>query len=152
MSSAYQIDQLREMIGREVGSSGWLTVDQAMIDSFASVTGDHQWIHIDPARAKTESRFGRTIAHGFLTLSMLSRLSREAFEIRGDFRMRINYGLNRLRFPAPVPVDARIRARFVLQALEDIEGGHQLTWLVTIDVEGQSKPALIGEWLIRLYR
>jgi len=146
------IEQLRALVGQEIGASGWFTIDQPTIDAFAEVTGDHQWIHSDPARAKTESRFGRTIAHGFLTLSLISRLSREAFEIRGAFGMRINYGLNRVRFPAPVPVDSCIRARFTLQSLEDIEGGHQITWLVTVDVEGQEKPALVAEWLVRLYR
>ena len=151
MRLIHDIDQLRALVGQEIGSSGWLTIDQPTIDAFAEVTGDHQWIHSDPARAKTESRFGRTIAHGFLTLSLVSRLSREAFEIRGDFGMRINYGLNRVRFPAPVPVDSRIRARFALQSLEDVEGGYQAVWLVTVDVEGQEKPALVAEWLVRLY-
>src|SRR5579872_5469748 len=133
------IDHLRALAGQEVGTSGWLTVDQPMIDAFAKTTGDTQWIHTDPERARTESRYGRTIAHGFLTLSLLSRLSREAVEVEGEFGMRINYGLNRMRFPAPVPVGSRIRARFKVQAVDDIEGGHQIVWLVTVEVEGSEK-------------
>jgi len=146
------VDQLRALVGQEVGTSGWLTVDQPMIDAFAKTTGDTQWIHTDPERARAESRYGRTIAHGFLTLSLLSRLSREAVEVEGEFGMRINYGLNRMRFPAPVPVGSRIRARFKVQAVDDIEGGHQIVWLVTVEVEGTEKPALVAEWLVRLYR
>jgi acyl dehydratase len=146
------IEQLRKRFGQEIGASGWETIDQRTIDAFADVTGDRQWIHVKPERARTESRYGRTIAHGFLTLALLSRLSHDAIEIRGDFPTRINYGLNRLRFPAPVAVDARIRARFTLQSLEDIEGGHQIVWLVTVDVEGSGKPALVAEWIVRLYR
>ena len=146
------IAQLRSLIGQEAGSSGWLTVDQTMIDAFANITGDQQWIHTDPERARTESRYGRTIAHGFLTLSLLSRLSREAVEVEGEFGMRINYGLNRVRFPAPVPVGSRIRARLKVRTVEDFEGGHQIVWLATVDVEGSEKPALVAEWIIRLYR
>jgi len=146
------LEQLRTLAGQEVGATGWLVVDQRMIDAFAEATGDRQWIHVDRERAKTESKYGRTIAHGFLTLSLLSRLSNEAVEVRGDFGMRINYGLNRVRFPAPVPEGSRIRARLALQELRDVEGGHQITWLVTVDVEGSDKPALVAEWLIRLYR
>jgi len=123
-----------------------------MINAFAEATGDRQWIHVDTQRAKAVSKYGRTIAHGFLTLSLLSRLSNEAVEVRGDFGMRINYGLNRVRFPAPVPEGSRIRARLGLQELRDVEGGHQITWLVTVDVEGSDKPAVVAEWLIRLYR
>src|SRR5579863_264268 len=146
------IQQLKTLAGREVGASDWLTVDQRMIDGFAEVSADRQWIHVDPARAAAESRYGRTVAHGFLTLSLLSRLSREAVEIQGDFGMRINYGLNRVRFPAPVPVDSRIRARFILQSVQDVDDGYQVVWLVTVDVAGQEKTALAAEWLVRLYR
>ena len=146
------IEQLQKRVGQEIGVSGWETIDQRTIDAFADVTGDRQWIHVKPERAQAESRYGRTIAHGFLTLALLSRLSQDAVEIRGDFPTRINYGLNRLRFPAPVPVDARIRARFRLPSLEDIEGGHQIVGLVMVDVEGSDKPALVAEWIVRLYR
>ena len=103
-------------------------------------------------RAKTESPFGGTIAHGFLTLSLLSCLSSACFEIRGDFRMRINYGLNRVRFPAPVLARARIRPRFTLQSLEEFDEGYQAVWAVNIEVEGGRKPALYAEWVVRLYR
>lgn len=146
------LEELRTLTGQEVGATGWLVVDQRMIDAFAEATGDRQWIHVDRERAKTESKYGRTIAHGFLTLSLLSRLSNEAVEVRGDFAMRINYGLNRVRFPAPVPEGSRIRTRLALQELREVEGGHQITWLITVDVEGSDKPALVAEWLIRLYR
>jgi len=146
------LEELRTLTGKEVGATSWLVVDQRMIDAFAEATGDRQWIHVDTQRAKAESKYGRTIAHGFLTLSLLSRLSNEAVEVRGGFGMRINYGLNRVRFPAPVPEGSRIRARLALQELREVEGGHQITWLVTVDVEGSDKPALVAEWLIRLYR
>lgn len=152
MARTYTLEQLRVLAGQEAGVSEWLTVDQSMIDGFAEVTGDRQWIHVDSQRAKTESRFGRTIAHGFLTLSLLSRLSHDTVHISGDFAMRINYGLNRLRFPAPVPEGSRIRARFTVGPVEDVEGGHQVVWLVTVDVEGSQKPALAAEWIVRLYR
>ena len=146
------MDALRPLVGQEIGVSDWITVDQAMIDAFADATGDRQWIHIDPARAKTESPYGRTIAHGFLTLALLSRLTGHAIEVRGDVKMRINYGLNRLRFPAPVLVDSRVRARVTLGAVEDITGGKQFVWQVTVDVEGSPKPAVAAEWLVRYYR
>ncbi len=151
MPSTLTIDQLKSLAGREIGASDWLTIDQATIDAFAEVTGDRQWIHTDPRRAQAESRYGRTIAHGFLTLSLLSRLSHEAFEVAGEFRMRINYGLNRVRFPAPVLEGSRIRATFSVQSVEDIPDGHQVVWLVTVDVEGSEKPALVAEWIVRYY-
>ena len=146
------LEELRSLAGQEVGATGWLVVDQHMIHAFAEATGDRQWIHVDPERAGTESKYGRTIAHGFLTLSLLSRLSSEAVEVQGKFGMRVNYGLNRVRFPAPVPEGSRIRARIALQELHEVEGGHHITWLVTVDVEGSDKPALVAEWLTRLYR
>jgi acyl dehydratase len=152
MPTTLNLDQLRSLVGREAGTSDWLTIDQRVIDAFAHVSGDHQWIHTEPQRAKTESRFGRTIAHGFLTLSLLSRLSHETIEVSGDFGMRINYGINKLRFPAPVPAGSRIRARFTVQSVEDVDGGHQVVWLVAVEVEGSTKPALVAEWVIRYYR
>jgi acyl dehydratase len=152
MTKTYNIEQLRALAGQEAGVSDWLAINQSVIDGFAEVTGDRQWIHVEPLRARTESRFGRTIAHGFLTLSLLSRLSHDALQISGAFGMRINYGLNRVRFPAPVPEGSRIRARFTVGSVEDIEGGHQVVWLVTVEVEGSQKPALAAEWILRLYR
>jgi len=141
------IEELKSLAGQEVGVSEWLTVTQEMIDRFADVTGDHQWIHVDPERAKRESPFGATIAHGFLTVSLLPQLSQQALVVRGDFKMRINYGFNRLRFVSPVRSGSRIRARFTAQKDAD----NEVTWQVTVDVEGQEKPAVVAEWLGRFY-
>jgi acyl dehydratase len=152
MRTIETVEELRSLVGHEVAVGEWFTVAQARIDAFADATGDHQWIHQDVERARTESPFGRTIAHGFLTLSLLSSLSHDCFDIRGDFKMRINYGLNRVRFPAPVLEGARIRPRFTLQSLEEIDEGYQLIWAVTVEVEGGRKPALYAEWVVRLYR
>jgi acyl dehydratase len=145
------IDALGEWVGREVATSDWLEITQERIDKFADAGGDHQWIHVDPARAARESPFGGTIAHGFLTLAVLSPLLADALEITGK-RMGINYGLNRLRFPSPVPAGTRVRARFVLGALEPLDGGVQTTWNVTVEREGEAKPALVAEWVTRHYR
>jgi acyl dehydratase len=141
------LDELRALTGQEVGASDWLTVTQEMINRFADVTDDHQWIHVDVERAKRESQFGTTIAHGFLTVSLLPRLTREAVEVRGNFKMRVNYGFNRLRFVSPVPAGARIRARLTPQKVAE----NEVTWLVTVDVEGSEKPAVVAEWLGRFY-
>jgi len=145
------VGDLVKHVGEEIGASSWTLLDQARINEFAHCTGDHQWIHVDAERAARESPFGGTIAHGFLTLSMLSRLSHDCFEIRGDFKMRINYGLNRVRFPAPVPAGSRIRPRFTLQSLDEFDEGYQAVWVVSIEVEGGRKPALYAEWVVRLY-
>ena len=141
------LEGARQLIGQEAGVSDWLTVTQEMIDSFAQLTDDHQWIHIDSARAKAESPYKTTIAHGFLTLSLLSRLSRDAIQVRGDSKMRINYGFNRVRFVSPVLSGSRIRGRFTPQKVTD----NEITWQVTVDVEGSDKPALVAEWLGRFY-
>ncbi len=146
------LEELQSLIGKEVAVGDWFPIDQARINKFADAIEDHQWIHVDVARAQTDSPYGATIAHGFLTLSLLSHLSNQCLEIRGDFRMRINYGLNRVRFLSPVPAGGRVRARFALQSLEMVEGGYQVTWQVTLELEGGRKPALYAEWLIRLYR
>jgi acyl dehydratase len=146
------VDELRKLIGQEVGTSDWITVSQAMIDSFSDVTRDKQWIHIDAPRAATESPFGTTIAHGFLTLSLLSHLHSQAVRVVGGQKMAINYGLNRVRFPNPVREGSRIRARSAVQAVDDFPGGVQITWLVTVDLENAEKPALVAEWLGRLYQ
>jgi acyl dehydratase len=151
MSLSLTIDELRSRTGKELVSSDWIVIDQQLINAFARVTSDQQWIHVDDQRARTESPYGRTVAHGFLTLALMSHLSHEALEIRGDFHRRINYGLNRVRFPAPVPEGSRIRARFRLQSLEEVKGGYQIVWLATVDVEGSEKPALVAEWVVRLY-
>ncbi len=146
------IEELRSLVGQEVAQSDWLEVTQPLIDAFARTTGDRQWIHTDPERAKTESPFGRTIAHGFLTLSLLSRLASQALKVQGDFKMAINYGLNRVRFPAPVPVGSRIRGRFTLQSAEELAGCVHVVWAATVEVEGVAKPSVVAEWVIRYYR
>jgi len=145
------IEELKSLIGQEVAASDWFEVTQSRINAFADATEDHQWIHIDVDRAKTDSPFHSTIAHGFLTLSMLPHLAAQAFKVEGDFKMGINYGLNRLRFVSPVPAGSRVRARFTLQQVEDVAGGVQLTWSVTCEIEGGAKPALVAEWLVRYY-
>ena len=141
---------LKEFVGREVGVSGWVEVSQGRIDGFAEATGDRQWIHTDPERAARESPFGTTIAHGFLTLSLLSELGQTAVAVSG-VRMGINYGLNRVRFVSPVPAGSRVRGRFTLAALEEIEGGVQVMWKVTVEREGGDKPCCAAEWLVRYY-
>ena len=145
------IEQLKSLVGQEVSASDWFEVTQARINAFADATDDHQWIHVDVERAKTDSPFHSTIAHGFLTLSMLPHLAAQAFKVQGDFKMGINYGLNRLRFVSPVTAGSRVRARFTLQSVEDVAGGVQLNWSVTCDTEGGQKPALVAEWLVRYY-
>jgi acyl dehydratase len=137
-------------IGEEIAVSDWLEVTQARINQFADATGDHQWIHVDPARAANESPFKSTIAHGFLTLSLLSTLIRESIQVTG-LRMAINYGLNRVRFVSPVPAGSRIRARITLQAVAPVTDGFQVTWQVTIEREGGDKPACAADWIVRYY-
>ena len=144
------VGKLGEFVGREVALSEWLEVSQARIDGFAEATEDRQWIHTDPERAARESPFGQTIAHGFLTLSLLSELMRLAVSVKG-VRMGLNYGLNRVRFVSPVPAGSRIRARLTLAALEEIKGGAQATWGVTVEREGGNKPCCVAEWLVRYY-
>ncbi len=145
------VAELQSLIGQEVGVSDWFTVTQERIDAFAAVTEDHQWIHCDRDRAKAESPYGTTIAHGYLTLSLLSHLSSQAVQVKGQFTRVINYGLNRVRFPSAVPAGSRIRARCTLQATEKVPGGLQIIWLVTMECEGQSKPAMVAESLSRCY-
>ena len=141
---------LTDRLGQEIAVSDWLDVSQSRIDQFAEATIDSQWIHVDPARAAVESPFKATIAHGFLTLSLLSPLIRESMRMRG-LRMAINYGLNRVRFISPVPAGSRIRARITVQAVEEVTGGFQVTWQVTIEREQGGKPACTADWLVRYY-
>jgi acyl dehydratase len=145
------LEDLRGSVGKELGISQWHDVTQAQIDRFADVTGDRQWIHLDRERAARESPYGTTIAHGFLTVSLLSMLMNEAVEMTGDVKLRVNYGFNRLRFPGAVPSGSRIRGRFTLQSVKDVEGGVEIAWLSTVEVEGRDKPALVAEWLGRTY-
>jgi acyl dehydratase len=144
------IAELANYTGKEVGVSDWLEVSQERIDQFADASEDRQWIHIDRDRAARESPFKTTIAHGFLTLSLLSVLARHAISV-GGVRMGINYGLNRVRFISPVPAGARIRGRFTLATLEEIKDGVQSTWNVTVEREGSNKPCCVAEWLVRYY-
>jgi acyl dehydratase len=144
------ITALREHVGREVGVSGWFEVAQDRIDAFAEATQDRQWIHVDPERAARESPFEGTIAHGFLTLSLLSALAKDALSV-GGVRMGVNYGLNRVRFVSPVPAGGRIRGRFTLAEVGDVQSGVQAIWSVTVEREGSEKPCCVAEWLVRYY-
>ena len=141
---------LGALVGREVGTSDWLAVTQDRINAFAEATGDRQWIHVDTERAAAETPFGTTIAHGFLTLSLLSSLIRDAVTVGGP-RMTLNYGLNRVRFVSPVPAGSRVRARIALAGLEDKGDSTQATWSVTVEREGADKPAVVAEWIVRYY-
>jgi acyl dehydratase len=144
------LSELKDRVGREVAASDWFEVTQERINRFAEATEDRQWIHTDPERAARESPFGGTIAHGFLTLSLLSELMKRAVSV-GGVRMGVNYGLNRVRFVSPVPAGARIRGRFRLDAAEDVSGGVQATWGVTVEREGGGRPCCVAEWLVRYY-
>jgi acyl dehydratase len=144
------VADLKSRVGQEVGVSDWLDITQDRIAQFAEATDDRQWIHVDPARAAAESPFRKTIAHGFLTLSLVSVMLRNAITMTG-VRMAINYGSNRVRFVAPVLAGSRVRGRFVLAALEDTSGGVQATWGITVEREGEQKPACVAEWLVRYY-
>jgi acyl dehydratase len=150
MTQIENIGALTDYLDREVGVSDWLEISQERINQFAEATGDRQWIHVDPERAAQESPFKTTIAHGFLTLSLLSELGKLALSV-GGVRMGINYGLNRVRFVSPVPSGTRIRGRFTLAALEEIKGGVQATWNVTVERAGSDKPCCVAEWLVRYY-
>jgi acyl dehydratase len=149
MRSFDKLSDLQALVGQHLADSDWITIEQRRIDLFADATGDHQWIHVDPVRAAA-GPFGTTVAHGFLTLSLLPEMGISAFELR-DTRMGVNYGLNRVRFPAPVPVGSRLRGRFRLLSYEAIEGGAQLTFEVTMEREGSAKPVCIAESVSRRY-
>ena len=149
MRTFEHLAELQALVGQDVAVSDWITVDQQRIDRFADATGDRQWIHVDPERAAL-GPFGATVAHGFLTLSLLPELSASAIEVR-DTRMGVNYGLNRVRFPAPVPAGSRLRGRFRLLAYEPIAGGAQLTMEVTMEREGSDKPVCVAESVARRY-
>ncbi len=144
------LSELKTLIGQEVAVSNWTEITQERVNRFAEATGDLQWIHIDVERSRKESPFGATVAHGFLTLSLLPMLMADAVSMP-DVKMGVNYGLNKVRFPAPVPVGSRLRARMLLQAVEDIPGGAQTTWQVTIEREGSDKPVCVAESISRRY-
>ena len=138
------------LVGKHLGYSDWVTVSQEQVNRFADATGDHQWIHVDPERATRESPFGGPIAHGYLTLSLLPSLLPQILEVRG-FRMGVNYGTEKVRFPAPVPVGSRIRAGATLDAATPFDGGVQLVMTVTVEVEGASKPSMVATTVSRRY-
>lgn len=143
------LDEIKAYTGKELGVSEWQDVTQEKIDRFADVTGDDQWIHVDPERAK-ESPFGGTIAHGYYTLSLAPRFSYDMFKFEG-FAFGVNYGLNRVRFPAPMPVGGRVRMRARLLSVEDIPGGAQIATELTFELEGGEKPVCVAESLSRVY-
>jgi len=142
---------LKELVGREIGVTEWFRVTQERIEQFAEATEDRQWIHIDRARASKESPYGATIAHGFLTLSLISHLLKELIQIQSDVRLAVNYGLNRVRFPAAVPADSRIRARAAVLALKELPEFAEATYAVTIEIERSEKPGCVAEWIVRYY-
>ncbi|MDE1141607.1 MAG: MaoC family dehydratase [Paraburkholderia tropica] len=144
------LDALRARVGAEPFVSGWRTVSAASVQGFADATGDHQWIHLDAERARRESPFGGPIAHGFLTLSLVPVLLESTISLRQ--RMSVNYGMNRVRFTSPVPVDARVRGRFGVKEVSEVErGGAQVVWDVTIECEGSERPACVAEFITRHY-
>ncbi|HYW58558.1 MAG TPA: MaoC family dehydratase [Polaromonas sp.] len=150
MKTFQTLSELAACVGEEVAVSDWLTITQAQVNLFADATGDHQWIHVDPEKAAS-GPFGAPIAHGFLTLSLLPQFFESAFEIVQS-RMGVNYGLNKVRFTAPVPVGSRLRARMKLLACEPIDNdGVQMTWEVTVEREGATKPVCVAESLVRRY-
>ncbi len=149
MRSFDKLADLEPLVGQHIADSDWIKIDQPRIDQFAEATGDHQWIHVDPVRAAA-GPFRTTVAHGFLTLSMLPEMGANAMEFR-DVRMGVNYGLNRVRFTSPVPVGSLVRGRFKLLEYKPIEGGAQITFDVTIEREGADKPACVAEAVSRRY-
>ena len=150
MKTFRSYSEVRACVGQEVAVSDWTTITQQQVQMFADATGDQQWIHVDPERA-VQGPFGAPIAHGFLTLSLIPQFFQNCFHIEGA-RMGVNYGLNRVRFTAPVPVGSRLRARLTLQQAEPIEPeGLQMTWLVTVEREGADKPVCVAESVARNY-
>jgi acyl dehydratase len=144
------IEGVQGLVGQHLGHSEWLEITQERVDQFAEATGDHQWIHVDPERAAKESPFGGPIAHGYLTLSLLPMLATQIVEFTG-FRMTVNYGTEKVRFPAPVPVGSRVRGSAVLDSAEPIEGGVHVLITVTVEIEGSSKPAMVATSVTRRY-
>ncbi len=145
-----KLDELKSYVGTEVVTTDWLLVTQERIQHFAEVTEDRQWIHVDRERARRDSPYGTTIAHGFLTLSLLSKLMMQSIKIQRA-RMAINYGLNRVRFPSALPADSKIRARFSLQSLREVSGGFEAVWSAVVEREGADKPCCAAEWVVRYY-
>ncbi len=144
------LDALRAAVGEHAGYSDWHTITQEQINLFAQATGDHQWIHVDPQRAATQSPFGATIAHGYLTLSLIPMLAGQVWTVKG-ITMALNYGCNRVRFPSPVPTGSRVRAGVLIKSIEDVSGGVQLVNEITIEREGGEKPCCVADTVSRLY-
>jgi acyl dehydratase len=145
-------DSLKEYVGKEIGVSDWLTITQERIAQFAEATEDRQWIHLDRERAERESPYGTTIAHGFLTLSLISRFMKDVIQVRGGTGMTVNYGLNRVRFPSPLRAGSKIRARVTLLSVKEVPGAYETSFSVTIESEGSEKPCCVAESIVRYYR
>jgi acyl dehydratase len=146
-----KLSDLKELVGKEVSVSEWILITQDRIQKFADATGDHQWIHVDAARCREESPFGTTIAHGFLTLSLAPMMLGPNI-FMSDTKLTVNYGLNKVRFIAPVPVDSKVRGRITLLKVEDVTGGAQSTWQITMEREGGEKPVCIAESIMRHFQ
>jgi acyl dehydratase len=144
-------DSLKQFMGKEIGVSEWLTITQERIAQFAEVTEDRQWIHLDRERAPKESPFGTTIAHGFLTLSLISHFMKDVIQVRSGVGMAINYGLNRVRFPSPVCAGAKIRARVTLLSVKEVAGAYEAAFSVTVESEDGEKPCCVAESVVRYY-
>jgi acyl dehydratase len=142
---------LKSLAGREIGVTDWLVMTQERIQKFAEATEDRQWIHLDRERAEHESPYGTTIAHGFLTLSLLSFLMKQTIQVKSGVRMAVNYGLNRVRFPSPVRADSKIRGRFLLLSVEELSNAFEAVFAVTVESEGADKPCCVAEWIVRYY-
>jgi acyl dehydratase len=145
------IKSLKEFVGRECGTTDWLTVTQERIQQFAEATEDHQWIHVDPERARRESPYGAAVAHGFLTLSLLGYFVRQIIQLPKDVRRTINYGLNRVRFPSPVREGEKIRSRVFLQSCRELPDSMEAVFAITVEAEGAEKPCCVAEWVVRYY-
>jgi len=146
------LQSLKDFASREIAVTDWMAVTQERIVQFADATGDHQWIHMDAERARRDSPYGSTIAHGFLTLSLLGHFLRQAIQIPGDVRLTVNYGLNRVRFPAAVRSGTRIRARVALQTFKELPDCVEAAFAITVEAEGSGKPCCVAEWILRYYR
>ena len=145
------LQQLKTYVGKEISTTGWMRMSQERIQQFAEITGDTQWIHVDAERAQRESPYGATVAHGFLTLSLATHFLREAIEMPPEVRQIINYGLNRVRFPAPVRAGENIRARIALQSCMDLPGSVEAIFSITMESENSSKPCCVAEWIVRYF-
>jgi acyl dehydratase len=145
------LQSLKNYVDHEIATTGWLCITQERIDQYAEATGDRQWIHVDPERARRESPYGATIAHGFLTLSLISHFLREAIQLPAKVRRTINYGLNRVRFPAPVRAGEKIRARIRLQSFRELADSFEAVYDITVETEGAEKPCCVAEWVLRYF-